>query len=67
VGGKICPRQAAIAEFAGSAEAGKPVFIGFFALARRLLMNLHELSAAIGAALLEFRHVICSGRCIIGH
>jgi hypothetical protein len=29
-------------------DAGMPGFIGFFALARRLLINMQEMSAAIG-------------------
>ena len=40
------------------------VFLHGTALAEK---HVHELSAAIRAALLEFRHVLCSGRCVIGH
>jgi hypothetical protein len=45
-------------------NAGQPGFIGFFVLARRLLINRHEPLAAC-AALLEFCHVPCFGRCVV--
>ena len=48
-------------------DAGKPGFIGFFVLARRLLKYMHELSAATARCLLEFCHVPCFGRCVVGH
>ena len=48
-------------------DAEKPGFIGFFIMACRLLRNMQELSAATGAALLEFCHVPCFGRCVVGH
>jgi hypothetical protein len=46
---------------------GKPGFIGFFYMARHLLRNAQEFVGRYScAALLEFRHVLCSGRSIIG-
>src|SRR5205807_9592530 len=47
-------------------DAGRPGCIGFFIMAWRLLRNMHELSAATGAAVAELCHVPCFGRRGVG-
>jgi hypothetical protein len=41
--GKICRSGQLLPGLPGGTDAGKPGFIGFFIMARRLLMNMHEL------------------------
>src|SRR3954471_19274356 len=52
----------------GVSDRRKPGFIAFFCMARRLLRNMRTNCRPLSrVALLEFCHVLCSGRCVIGH
>src|SRR5437879_5044351 len=64
--GKICRSGQLLPGVADRNGRGKAWFYWVFCMAWRLLRNMHELSAANGAALLEFCHVLCFGRCVVG-
>ncbi len=69
VGGKICRNGQLLPGSPDRTRGGKPGFIGFFCIGTALAENTHRTICRppIGAATLEFCHVICSGRCVIGH